>query len=427
VSEAVTKDKHWASRLDAAFFVLGGILSLWLAYLTFLEGLVPGWPMLLELVFWVLVAYLVLPRAHRILTRIYLPDYFIGRTRTSDGLLGDPVNLALMGNAEQLHQALIEAGWVRADELTLASGWRIVTSSLARHSYPQAPVSPLFLFGQRQGFAYQQEVAGSPSKRHHVRFWKCPDGWLLPGGFEVDWLAAGTFDRSVGLSLYTGQVTHKIDPDTDIERDHIVATVTGSNPEAVLQVLPDFSTGYHSRNGGGDLIETDGDLPVLDLRALPVHQSGDGSKLVESPVARRRPGATTFGVAATALRALTSLGLAGLVLAGSWASLGADSGSTQEWLVIAAVLAVAAAIDATLAVATFWGRNWSRLVLCAVSVAGAVLVLSGRAVENQQGPAHLGLVTLAMSVLVLLALSSESARQFASGRPGLVKPLGAST
>lgn len=49
----------------------------------------------------VILAYPALPRLHRILTRIYVPDYFIGRTRTSDGLLGDPVNLALLGRSFQ--------------------------------------------------------------------------------------------------------------------------------------------------------------------------------------------------------------------------------------------------------------------------------------------------------------------------------------
>ena len=29
---------------------------------------------------------------------IYVPGYFIGRARTSDGLLGDPINLALRGD-----------------------------------------------------------------------------------------------------------------------------------------------------------------------------------------------------------------------------------------------------------------------------------------------------------------------------------------
>jgi len=118
-----------------------------------------------------------------------------------------------------------------------------------------------------QDLAYQQEVAGSPAQRHHVRLWRCPDGWLLPGGRRVDWLAAGTFDRAVGLSLFTLQVTHRIDADTDIERDHIVATVRDL-PGVEVDVIRDFSTGYHARNGGGDSITTDGDLPILDVRGV---------------------------------------------------------------------------------------------------------------------------------------------------------------
>ena len=67
------------------------------------------------------------------------------------------------------------------------------------------------LFDRQQDFAYQQEVGGSTSQRHHVRFWRCPEGWMLPGGYAVDWLAAGTYDRSVGFSLFTFQITHKIE------------------------------------------------------------------------------------------------------------------------------------------------------------------------------------------------------------------------
>ena len=37
-----------------------------------------------------------------------------------------------------------------------------------------------------------------------------------------------------------------------------------------VDVLKDFATGYHSRNGGGDTIVTDGDLPVVDVRGISV-------------------------------------------------------------------------------------------------------------------------------------------------------------
>ncbi len=194
----------FSALLDGFFFVFAGLAAIWLAWLLFTESFSFGWWGILGFVlFWALLAYLVLPRLHRILTTIYVPDYFIGRARTSDGLLGDPVNLAVLGDEQRLHAAMAAAGWTRADEITAASSWRIITSTVTRRSYDEAPVSPLFLFGRQQDAAYQQEVAGNPAKRHHVRFWRCPDGWLLPGGSRVDWLAAGTFDRAVGFSLFT--------------------------------------------------------------------------------------------------------------------------------------------------------------------------------------------------------------------------------
>ncbi|WP_092963830.1 LssY C-terminal domain-containing protein [Agromyces sp. CF514] len=257
--------------LDEFFFVFAGLASLWLAYVLFSESFTLGWwGIVVMIAFWVLLAYLVLPRLHRVLTTIYVPDYFMGRTRTSDGLFGDPVNLAVLGDEARLLQSMQDAGWTRADEVTAASSWRIITSTITRRSYDEAPVSPLFLFGRKQDFAFQQEVEGNPAKRHHVRFWRTPEGWLLPGGARVDWLAAGTFDRAVGFSMFTLQVTHKIDADTDVERDHIVRTMRDADAAIEVSVLADFSTGYHSRNGGGDTIRTDGDLPVIDVSGVAV-------------------------------------------------------------------------------------------------------------------------------------------------------------
>ncbi|QYF73445.1 LssY C-terminal domain-containing protein [Cryobacterium sp. PAMC25264] len=280
---SVRRRVSFGAVLDSFFFVLAGFAAVWLAVLLATESLGLGWGLLwFAVLFWALLAYLVLPRLHRILTRLYVPDYFIGRTRTSDGLLGDPVNLALTGSADQVHAALAAAGWTRADDVTLASSWRIVTSTVRRRSYLQAPVSPLLLFDRIQDFAYQQEVENNPAKRHHVRFWRCPDGWMLPGGHRVDWLAAGTFDRAVGLSLFTLQVTHKIDEHTDVERDHIVASIRAAMPQTRIVLLRDFASGYHSRNGGGDSIQTDGDLPVIDLRGLPVAGRPSGEAVGEA-------------------------------------------------------------------------------------------------------------------------------------------------
>lgn len=411
---------RWVATLDTAFFVLAGVASVWLAYQTLREGIQPGWPMLLVFVFWVLVAYLVLPRLHRILSTIYVPDYFIGRTRTADGLLGDPVNLALRGTADQVHEAMTAAGWAKADPVTLYTSWRIVASTLARRSYPNAPVSPLVLFGRRHDFCYQQEVAGSPSKRHHVRFWRCPPGWLLPGGFAVDWLAAGTFDRSVGLSLFTFQITHKIEDDVDEERDYVVGGLSAV-PGTAVTVLRDFSTGYHSRNGGGDRIVTDGDLPVIDLTAVSV------APVDEPPPSLRRrlvPVSVAFGVAMTALRAVGSLLVAGLAIAAGTlpgaAELEQGPVSHDVVVFVGVALMVSGLVDVLLAGATLARRNWARLLLCADSVISVAGVILPRLATGSSVMLHAGLLPVAASVLVLLGLSSDSAREYTIGKRGTV-------
>ena len=411
-------------RVDGVLFAFAGMSTVWLAYLLLREGARPGWPMLLLVVFWVVVTYLLLPRLHRILTRLYVPGYFIGRTRTSDGLLGDPVNLALLGTEAQVHTAMTAAGWTHADDLTLRTGRRIVTSTLSRRSYAEAPVSPLHLFDRQQDFAYQLEVAGSPSKRHHVRFWRCPVGWMLPGGYSVDWLAAGTYDKSVGLSLFTLQVTHKIEADTDVERDFIVSSVTSAELAVDVEVISNFSTGYHSRNGGGDLIQTDGDLPIVDLRRVRPQASIAPSLPTDSR--DKRPAQTTFGASVALLRsaAIFLLALAAAVAPESLASLLGPEASdlmasdpTPTTIALAVSLFLLALIDLALGLAVLAGRNWARLLL----MAACVFTTVGSFVSSTVGTeavtlAHLPLI--GSSILVLLALSSHRARDYASrGRP----------
>ncbi|WP_294639805.1 LssY C-terminal domain-containing protein [Rothia mucilaginosa] len=256
----------WVDFWDTLFFIFAGIAALVLTFMILANTVGHSfWGFPIAFIFWAVTAYLTLPRFHAIMTRIYVPDYFIGRTRTPDGLLGDPVNIGLIGTEEQIHQVMQDAGWTRADNVTLVSSWKIILSTITRRSYAEAPVSPLKIFGKTQAFAYQKEVDGNPEKRHHVRFWKTPDGWLLPGGHQVDWLAAGTYDSGVGFSFFTLQVTHRIDAETDFERDYIVESIQYAHPETHVEILHDFSSGYHARNGGGDAIRTDGALPVIVL------------------------------------------------------------------------------------------------------------------------------------------------------------------
>jgi hypothetical protein len=416
------------SVLDSVFFVVGGVAAVWYTSLLLQLSFQWGWAQVWFLfIFWALLAYLVLPRLHRILTRLYVPDYFIGRARTSDGLLGDPVNVALLGSEPQVHGVMHTAGWTLADDVTLASSRRIVSSTLLRRSYLEAPVSPLFLFGRQQDFAYQQEVDGTPGKRHHVRFWRCPPGWLLPGGLAVDWLAAGTYDRSVGLSLFTLQITHKIDENTDAERDHVVGAITGADPAAELRVIRDFSTGYHARNGGGDNITTDGDLPIIDLRQTtggPAAAVWPPNDRPPSDSRNRRPATTIVGAVFVGARAAAAVLLALSMVLFKDAHVGslmqplagpAVTEAQAELAVTAGTVVVLlfALAEILLAWFVFRGRNWARTVAMALSTAAICF----QAVDVFRGGPDITLQAnipgLTLDILLLLALSSKRSRDYA--------------
>jgi hypothetical protein len=268
-SPVVRRQSRWATVLAVLQRLLYLVVTIavgWAVYYFLLARLSRGpeqaW---VFLPVWLILAYALLPRVHKILSSLYIPDYFIGRTRTGDGVLGDPVNLAVVGPREELRQAMLTSGWVEADPITPASALRTLTSTVMGRSYPAAPVSSLYVFGNKQDLAFQREIDGNPRKRHHVRFWKCPPGWRLPGGLAVDWVGAGTYDRSVGLSLFTFQITHKIADRTDEERDFIIETLRSANAVESIHIILNYSSGYHHRNGGGDAIRTDGHLPIIDL------------------------------------------------------------------------------------------------------------------------------------------------------------------
>lgn len=432
------------AALDRVFFLLGGVAAGWLAVLTVRQIIVGGIDELwLLVVLWLLLAYLLLPRIHTMLAIVYVPDYFIGRARTYEGLLGDPVNLALLGREEQLHRAMSLAHWRRADELGFRSALRIVASTLGRRSYPTAPVSPLFLFGRMQDFTYQQEVEGSPERRHHVRFWRTPTGWFLPGGGAVDWLAAATFDRSVGLSIFTLQITHKIDADTDVERDYAAGTLLAADQRVEEAVIRHFSSGYHSRNGGGDAIETDGDLPVLDLRPIPVdrapglphpglrHARGSLGEQARSLLETvkdtsssnriKRPVSLYVGYVLMLIRGVVALGtslgsLIGILRSSSGAPaqtawLGLAGSPETMPLAIAGILA-SALIYVALAQFTFTGHAAARLLALTLSVVGIVLALTSGPPDPSGLLFRIWVLNLGLDICILITLSSGDARDF---------------
>lgn len=431
--------------LDQSFFIFAGLASFWLAWLVFREGLATGgwWLVGLFFVVWAIVSYLALPRLHRILSNMYVPNYFIGRTRTADGILSDPINLSVRGPEEKLHKAMTAAGWVLADDITPRSAWKMVFTVLSGRSYPNAPVSPAFLFGRRQDFAYQQEVDGNPRRRHHVRFWRCPDGWLLPGGHRVDWLAAGSYDKSVGLSLFTFQLTHKIDEDIDIERDYIIESVKNSEKYIRVTVLEDFSTGYYSRNGSGDLIRTDGDLPILEVGRIRIDKPiatlkrfgiiMDGTIHDRCPrnhetlleeLWSRRPPQILIGSVLMILASLFAVGQT-LVDISSWTETLAvvtnieqiDINLANTALSIMAVLNVLLVIVEFILVGLLLrGSNRARISLLAVAMLAIITESLSVTTGRINASAVLLLTSIGVHIMIMMLFSSDAAHYFTERR-----------
>ena len=183
-------------------------------------------------------------------------------TRTALGLPGDAINVGLEGTKEDVLCAMNAAGWKPADPVTLSSSLRIVGSVLFNRPYKDAPVSPLFYENRKQDLAFEKPSGKSATTRHHVRFWKALDAG--EDGRPV-WLGSATFDDSLGVSHYTGQITHHVAPDIDAERDLLSDDLAAANKVEATYSVSGVGPTLFARNGGGDPYFTDGDIAVSKL------------------------------------------------------------------------------------------------------------------------------------------------------------------
>jgi hypothetical protein len=202
-------------------------------------------------------------------------------TRTAQGIPGDPINVGLIGNEKDVLCAMNEAGWSPADPVTFKSSVEIAGSVLLDRSYKDAPVSPLYYLGRHEDLAFEKPVGKSADQRHHVRFWK-----VLDKGEEQRpvWLGDAAFDRGVGVSHYTGAITHHIDADIDLERKTLVDDLEAAGMVDAKYQVTGIGPTLDGRNGGGDLYYTDGEVWVLRL-VEDCHKRTGPTTIIPSPPA----------------------------------------------------------------------------------------------------------------------------------------------
>jgi hypothetical protein len=204
------------------------------------------------------VAYVILPLlwkryAHRHPSLEDMP----GVTYTANGIPADPINVALIGTKAEVVRIMLAAKWYPADPLSLRSCLEIAEASVFKRPDDDAPVSSELLFGRKQDLAFEQAVGDNPRHRHHVRFWESDK---LDSDGRPIWVGAAIFDKRVGLSRTTGQITHETAPDIDAERDKLFDDLKQTGDLAEVVIVRGFHKVLEGRNGEGNPWHTDGDL-----------------------------------------------------------------------------------------------------------------------------------------------------------------------
>ena len=190
---------------------------------------------------YVIGAYVLVPAMTR-LYRIFRPASHVPLyCVTPDGFASDPLNIAIIGTRRQLITAMESIGWHMADRHSVHNMAQVALSAVLEQPYPNAPVSSLYLFGRKQDVAFEKHIEGGGMfSRHHVRFWATTYEQDETGSVGIHgihwlhrhqqlrtenllWVGAASLDVGLTFIRHNLQLTHMIHPDTDKERDLIIA------------------------------------------------------------------------------------------------------------------------------------------------------------------------------------------------------------
>ena len=185
---------------------------------------------------------------------------------------GDPVNLMLIGTAEDLFPALVTRHWHMTEKTETDSVLKMVESFMFGTTYLHSPISPLFLFNRPQDIALQK-ARETINQRNHLRL------WITGLRYRGKPVWAGTISRDVGVRftfLSPFLVTHKIDPDVDEVRNSFGIDMLFSNHLEALAFVKGapHGTKQHPRhNLSGDIYFSDGLRLVLFFtrETVPFH------------------------------------------------------------------------------------------------------------------------------------------------------------
>jgi len=190
-------------------------------------------------------------------------------TTNADGdEYGDPLNLVLIGETNDIVPALVRRNWHATEIIWSQSILRTGKSFLKGERYRYSPISPLYVFGRPQDIGWQK-ARGTIHERNHMRF------WLSPVRFRGKKVFVGQISRDIGVKLTLKSptiTTHVIDPDVDEARRYFVEDLAYSQALAIIGYVK--GVGIVNKNAPrmnlvGDPFYTDGFRAVLFFEPRP--------------------------------------------------------------------------------------------------------------------------------------------------------------
>ncbi len=197
------------------------------------------------------------------------------RIGDKEGNPGDMVNFLIIGNEDEMKKVFTAAGWVKVDadvKTTVLAG---ALASFSKESYLTMPMSPLYLFDRQQdyGWAHAEPIAVVAS-RNHLRIWKAP--FTVNG--QTLWVGAATHDIGFEKDQRNNGLTHKIDPDIDLERDYVEKTLSSTGLIAeVTHFLPKNPL-QEAKTATGGSFHSNGQVLVLKLASASNASSATARK-----------------------------------------------------------------------------------------------------------------------------------------------------
>ena len=189
---------------------------------------------------------------------------------------GDPLNLVMIGDPEDVWIAFTASRWDETELLNFKSAFKMFKSVLLGHHYRYSPMSALYYEGRSQDVSLQK-ARETVKSRLHLRL------WYTPMKFQGKPVWVGTVSRDIGIRMsfkHWYLTDHVIDPNIDDARESILA-----------DLINDRRVSHYGFVSGTE--KSTKDKPKKNLSGNQYYT--DGYRMVLAPSAQRSSSAVFVG------------------------------------------------------------------------------------------------------------------------------------